>query len=1006
MLTKNVKIDKQFQYTWGANFRVIGKADPQSLSSPWSWKQVTGTIEDLAAHLSNGHPFMPSLLDGNGKRWQSNANHATMLALDIDDGMTIEQALAHSFIQNHCGLAIETTSSKPDHHKFRLIFPLEQPIEGHKDIKLATLYLQSLIGSADRACSDASRFYFGSQGRSPFLLQEVCLPADFLSHARIWVAEIEARKAQERAQRERIRREQQERIISEGKTDLIELIGLANARLGADAFLPYLDHDKQQNGKWRCKPAFRVGSGSKSAFIGESHGVTLYHDPSAGHSLDGFRFFVWQQRGEGFKATGSDFVELAKEYCTLAGIDVPEWSRPEKKSIPTSDPTIYFEDRLAAYLGAKTNIILDNSATGSGKSHFDAELKPADLGVKKIIYVTNDPYNPTIKGFEDWIHMMGRHGGLKTIVNSDGTTRIVRCKPGEPYTIEANCIRFEAVEFLRDANIAGSDSAGVICGTCPMRERCTHASDGVNFLAQRKRGLSADRVICHPESLPDPKEFNYSEVAIVWDDTMPRAVKQINVYQNDVARTIADNPELATVLHPLYKLFGQELPRYGLPTEQIVELSPIDLDPEYLESLTAPDLGKALNPVADQGVDLSDLPADQRRFYSSDVTEGVKKISKQWLADYARVCQGVDGGSLTLNNGTLSITMPDPRLRNIVKAAKINIFQDATTTKSSLALILGIEPNIITVMRQAQAKLTNLELIQIADIGAVSRSYGKDQQRRINAIIKQISSEGRTETIGYKCKDFENYWHRDNRGSNKFLEVENLILVGTPYGNLGAALANYSAMLGKRVTNEDQGFKEWYREQTLAEIIQGVGRVRANRRTDTKLRVFLISDFQMGAEWKQIRAEEVTPLAADKKSNLWNRMIQSGMDLIRDGQKVTQEAIANFIECTQGRVSQLSKEFAGGWESFTRLLILLLDPHSGINNSDPDPDPEVTQTLVEMVESAPPSEIFRELISIFTEVGRDQIIWMLNAISEDTKFEWQMAALALSKKNPPAASKD
>jgi hypothetical protein len=72
---------------------------------------------------------------------------------------------------------------------------------------------------------------------------------------------------------------------------------------------------------------------------------------------------------------------------------------------------------------------------------------------------------------------------------------------------------------------------------------------------------------------------------------------------------------------------------------------------------------------------------------------------------------------------------------------------------------------------------------------------------------------------------------------------------------------------------------------------------------------------------------------------------------------------------------------------------MLLDPQSILHNSDPDPDPEVTQTLLEMVESSPPSQIFRELISIFTEVGRDQVVWMLNIVSEATRFEWQKSAL-------------
>jgi hypothetical protein len=84
--------------TWGANFKVIGKTDPQKLSYSGAFKPVKGLFTDLAEHISKGRPWMPSLLDGNGRRLKENANYAELAALDIDGGMTIEQAMQHPFI--------------------------------------------------------------------------------------------------------------------------------------------------------------------------------------------------------------------------------------------------------------------------------------------------------------------------------------------------------------------------------------------------------------------------------------------------------------------------------------------------------------------------------------------------------------------------------------------------------------------------------------------------------------------------------------------------------------------------------------------------------------------------------------------------------------------------------------------------------------------------------------------------------------------------------------------
>jgi hypothetical protein len=110
------------RFSYGINRRIVGKADPQKLSYAGAWENAQGNMGDLGQHIGNGHPWMPALLNGNGKRWQSNANHAEVLALDVDGGMTIAEAIAHPFIVSHAGLGIESSSSTTDLHKFRLVF--------------------------------------------------------------------------------------------------------------------------------------------------------------------------------------------------------------------------------------------------------------------------------------------------------------------------------------------------------------------------------------------------------------------------------------------------------------------------------------------------------------------------------------------------------------------------------------------------------------------------------------------------------------------------------------------------------------------------------------------------------------------------------------------------------------------------------------------------------------------------------------------------------------------
>ena len=191
---------KRFQV--GINTKVVGKCDAQKLSYSGAFKPALFTEVELAAHISSGYPWMPALLGGNGQRWASNVISADLMALDFDGGTNIEQALADPFISAHAGLLIESSSSTPNHHKFRVVFRLPETVKGSQAVGIVTRYLLSLFPQADQACKDASRFYFGAVGREARLINEgATLPATFEQSALHWQAELdrqwEERKAEQ-----------------------------------------------------------------------------------------------------------------------------------------------------------------------------------------------------------------------------------------------------------------------------------------------------------------------------------------------------------------------------------------------------------------------------------------------------------------------------------------------------------------------------------------------------------------------------------------------------------------------------------------------------------------------------------------------------------------------------------------------------------------------------------------------------------------------------------------
>lgn len=187
----------QYAFYIGLNRRVINKEGANTLSYGRAWKKELCSVEKLEAHIAKGHPFMPAIIDPGKGRQKQFCNSAQIIAIDVDNGWTIEEAKAHPFVAVHCALGIESASSRvvsaknPDgHEKFRLIFVMPFEMKGYTDIGAANEYLAQKLGKdlVDSACKDASRFFFGAKGRESFIYRpKAQLPETFLVEAQDWV---------------------------------------------------------------------------------------------------------------------------------------------------------------------------------------------------------------------------------------------------------------------------------------------------------------------------------------------------------------------------------------------------------------------------------------------------------------------------------------------------------------------------------------------------------------------------------------------------------------------------------------------------------------------------------------------------------------------------------------------------------------------------------------------------------------------------------------------------
>jgi hypothetical protein len=462
-----------------------------------------------------------------------------------------------------------------------------------------------------------------------------------------------------------------------------------------------------------------------------------------------------------------------------------------------------------------------------------------------------------------------------------------RSQPGEMLDVPANCNRNRLIGALRSKHVHGADTASLICGTCPLREACTHSNgSGYGFLNQRRSALSSPKLRSHPDSLPVPNEYNYESVVLLWDEPGQNfTVKQeVQVTLQDLQQTITTLIQFPALFELVQPLLVALLPyldgsfryrKYGLDHATVVKRLPVpsELDIDAIEQALRPDLS-FLNTTAAHGVDLADLPAGLRKQFSErdgDVAQQAEqRVVKQWLPDLLRVLTVQHLGAVRLHH-TLTLSLASARHRSIALAVKANLFFDATLSRDDLALKLGVSPNEILEVRQAIAPHDNLALTQVVDMGRLGIQRGADQKRRVSAIVQHYQAiDPTTKVIDFKrfTEAGMGAWWRDSRGVNDFEQVKTLILCGTPCRNLADMQAEYAVLTGV-YDQDDPGFRAFVDRAIVADIQQAIGRLRAHRRAEERLQIILLSNITLDLPTQQVLSMDITPEAAPRSRSGW-----------------------------------------------------------------------------------------------------------------------------------------
>ncbi|WP_353933315.1 PriCT-2 domain-containing protein (plasmid) [Okeanomitos corallinicola TIOX110] len=664
---------------------------------------------------------------------------------------------------------------------------------------------------------------------------------------------------------------------------------------------------------------------------------------------------------------------------------------PPKQDNKPADVDIWFssQDRDKIYQEIATDekyhdykYILDTSAAGSGKSHHIGTLEPSDLKAAKLWYISSDHRNPTTSTIEsNYVDLPVRNNGLyadSTQLTPNGNPTIHWPEKGQVPNVKGNCDRaplfrkLASKGYQNEANSEASMNPG--CVTCKYKFNCSsHYPDGKEaayipgntFRRDRKNALLANSNRCHIDSLPSDIPDN----SIAFVDEFSRQVNPIQVTElglNDYEKTVTT---IATELPDVWELikdfisplhqylsYSHKEAYYGYPHQEVMEIfGNIDLSKitDIINELKIlnPDLEKIFEDA--DGLDnyegmskklIRTIKVGFLREAAKHSHEMLDDLAVNWLIPLLEIYANLVPGNFRIKNHKLIIATKNTRQVEVLGKFKKVFLLDATANRESVALELGINSDEILVISENLPNYSNLEIVHIADLGLCGKNRSELKHTQIAALTKHLQSKhDRLGVIDHLAcvEDGQGYWYVDNRGSNKYINVDALLCIGTPYPDLGAIAQKYSILTGDFDTSKDNpNFQKYVNHLVQAEIIQGVGRPRANRRPEQKIKVYLttntdisyLSSYYLGCTIEETEAFKLTPEAGSKTQWLQYQIVQAAKQIWEAGAKITQKAIASLAGVTQGRISQEAAEM-GGWTALKKILISLLDSlYSKINN--------------------------------------------------------------------------
>ena len=168
------------------NKNIINKNDTKANQAK-GFESLDLTVNELAECINQGFAF--SYQFHSNYRNTSNFICSDIIAADIDDGMTIEEALADDFITKNASIIYTTPSHTTEKPRFRIVFQLPHTVTDKDLIKFAQTGLTRKF-PADAKAIDSSRQFYGSKGSNPNVIGNILTEEKFIELIKLGEIEI------------------------------------------------------------------------------------------------------------------------------------------------------------------------------------------------------------------------------------------------------------------------------------------------------------------------------------------------------------------------------------------------------------------------------------------------------------------------------------------------------------------------------------------------------------------------------------------------------------------------------------------------------------------------------------------------------------------------------------------------------------------------------------------------------------------------------------------------